>query len=96
MIGLPLMMPISLPEAMSEPVKVTAADHDVEDDEDASSRPGPRLSPREPEEVLDRHEGRRAAADRVEERDELRHLGHLHGAGRVEAEAAADRRSRRR
>jgi hypothetical protein len=40
--------------------------------------------------VVDRDEGRSAAADCVEERDQLRHRGHLHGPGRVQACAATD------
>ena len=39
----------------------------------------------EAEVVLDRDERRRAAADRVEQRHQLRHRGHLHGPGGVQA-----------
>ena len=42
------------------------------------------------DEVVDGDERRRAAADRVEQRHQLRHRGHLHGARGVQARAAAD------
>ena len=89
MIGLPLMSPMSLPEAMSEPVKVTAPMTTSRTTKTVVETGAP-AAPVSLQEVLDRDEGRRAAADRVEERDELRHLRHLDVAGRVEAEAAAD------
>ena len=44
----------------------------------------------EPQVVVDRDERRRAAADRVEQRHQLRHRGHLHGPGRVQPEPAAE------
>ena len=47
----------------------------------------------EADEVVDRDERRRAAADRVEQRHQLRHRGHLHGPGGVQPGAAADRRT---
>ena len=49
-------------------------------------------APLQADEVVDRDEGRRAAADRVEQRHQLRHRGHLHGARRVEAGATADQK----
>ena len=63
------------------------ADERAEDDEDrrVERRPGA-----EPDEVVDGDEGRRAAADRIEQRHQLRHRGHLHGPRRVQAGAAAD------
>ena len=44
----------------------------------------------EPEVVVDRDQRGRAAADRIEQRDQLRHRRHLHSPRRVEAESAAD------
>ena len=42
-------------------------------------------------ELAERDQGRRAAADAVEQGDHLWHGGHLHGQRRVGADAAADR-----
>ncbi len=44
----------------------------------------------EPEVIVDGDEGRRAAADGVEQRHQLRHRRHLHGPCCVQAETAAD------
>ena len=63
------------------------ADDDVEDDEDVARRAGRRRRRRQAEVVVDRDQGRRAAADRVEQRHQLRHRGHLHGPGGVQARA---------
>ena len=65
------------------------ADHDVEHDEDRG-RDGNAAAAGQADEVLDRDERRRTAADRVEERDQLRHVRHRDRAGGQQAEPAAD------
>ena len=67
------------------------ADDDVEDDEDRRVETGGPASAWAAEVVVDRDQGRRAAADRVEQRHQLRHRGHLHGARGVQPEPAAER-----
>ena len=100
LIGLPGMTPISLPDAISEPVKVMppmTMSRTVGTETSSGIEFGSeRLEAREPEVVVDRDEGRRAAADRVEQRHQLRHRGHLHGPRGVQAEPAADRDAGRR
>ena len=44
--------------------------------------------------VVDADQCGGAAADRIEHADQLRHGGHLHGPGRVQAGRAADQRAR--
>ena len=80
MIGWPGTTPWSLPEAMSEPENVTLADDRAEDDEDRG-RDLHLADADAADVVVDRHERGRAAADRVEQRDELRHRRHGHAAG---------------
>ena len=66
------------------------ADDDVEDDEDVLVEADVAADTGEAQVVVDRDERRRAAADRVEQRHQLRHRGHLHDAGGVQAQPAAD------
>ena len=72
------------------------ADEDVGEDEErppaveAGSAAGQDAVAVEGDEVVEGQQGRGAAADGVEERDELRHGGHGHGPGHAQAEAAAD------
>ena len=72
---------------MSEPVKVTEPMSAPRTTKIVRVQRGARV---EPDEVVDRDERGRAAADRVEQRHQLRHRGHLHGPGRVQARPAAD------
>ena len=87
--GLPGSSPCNLPEAMSEPLKVTRADDHAEDDEDDR---GDRLpgAAHDVEVVEDRDQGGGATTDRVEERDQLRHGRHGHAQGQHQAHGATD------
>ena len=83
-VGRPGSGQLELPEAMSEPVNV------IEPMMMSSTMKmcvSIRTAARgeQAQVVLDRDERRRAAADRVEQRHELRHRGHRDGAGRVTA-----------
>ena len=80
--------PISLPEAISEPVNVIEPMITSSDGGDVVHQR--RDGAREAEVLVDGDQGRRAAADRVEQRHQLGHRRHLHGAGGVQAVAAAD------
>ena len=71
------------------------ADERAEDDEDRRVE-GCRPRVVEPDEVLDGDQRRRAAADRVEQRHQLRHRGHLHGRGPCTGRRRHRWRSRRR
>ena len=90
MIGLPLIRPWSLPEAISDPVNVTDPITTSSTVKIVVETLAVWPAGRDPHEVVDRDERGRAAAHRVEERHQLRHRGHLHGPRGVEAEAAAD------
>ena len=87
MIGLPGIRPCSLPDAISEPVKVMLPMTMSRTVATLTWGSGAAASPQV---VVDRDEGRRAAADRVEQRHQLRHRGHLHGPRGVQAGAATD------
>ena len=82
-------MPCSLPKVTNDPVSETAADEHRDGDDGERPRA---LAVRD----LDERDQRgRAAADAVERGDELRHLGHLHAAGRDHGDDRADRDARR-
>ena len=83
-IGRPGRRPASLPAAISEPENVTAPMSDVQRRR-GTRRPARRGRPttRCADGVVDGDQRGRAAADRVEQADQLRHGGHLRPAGGV-------------
>ena len=89
--GLPPIRPLSLPNATTEPVKVTAPIEDAEVDLDQVDRPlGAGEVRRRGRGSGEADEHRREADEAVQDRDQLRHLGHLDPRAR-----AARRRPRR-
>jgi hypothetical protein len=88
------MIPMSLPDASSEPVKVmppmTMSRTVGTETSSGIVFCANGLQVGEADVVVDRDQCRRAAADRIEERHQLGHRGHLHGARGVQPEPAAD------
>ena len=87
--GLPVMRPWSLPEAMSEPLKVTLPMTTPRTTKMAVETSSSGV-PDDVAVVEEGHDGGRAAAHRVEERDQLGHGRHGHAQRHAEAHGATD------